>query len=85
MDNTPNNADIGDTVRVRERHELPQDVPHLSKIDLSQGRSFHQAARDTGVDAGYLCALENGRRAPSIVVAEALIEGYKITSVDAEQ
>ena len=35
-------------------------------------------ARFTGVDAGYLCHLEHGRRVPRIVVAEALISGLKL-------
>jgi hypothetical protein len=67
-----------------ERRVLPKDVAYLLKI-AHKGRSFRQAARDTSVDAGYICALEHGRRAPSILVAEALIAGYRMTTADAER
>jgi hypothetical protein len=39
---------------------------------------FRTAARFTGVDAGYLCHLEDGRRVPRIIVVEALISGLKL-------
>jgi hypothetical protein len=67
-----------------ERRVLPKDVAYLLKI-ARKGRSFRRAARDTGLDPGYICALEHGRRAPSIVVAEALIAGYRMSSADAER
>jgi hypothetical protein len=37
------------------------------------------------VDAGYLCYLEQGRRVPSVIVAEALIDGLRLDRSEAEQ
>jgi hypothetical protein len=42
------------------------------RVVVSNGCPVH------GVNAGYLCHLEHGRRVPSIVVAEALISGLKL-------
>jgi transcriptional regulator with XRE-family HTH domain len=84
MVNAPNAAGMDNAPEWPERHELPKDVAELLKR-ARKGRSFRQAARDTGVDAGYICTLEHGRRAPSIVVAEALIEGYRMSPPDAER
>ena len=39
----------------------------------------------TGVDAGYMCHMEHGRRVPSIVTAQALISGLKLNGFEAEQ
>jgi len=84
MDNAPNTAGMDNAREWPERHELPKDVADLLKR-ARKGRSFRQAARDTGVDSGYICTLEHGRRAPSIVVAEALIKGYQMSPPDAER
>jgi transcriptional regulator with XRE-family HTH domain len=37
------------------------------------------AAEKLGVSFGYLAMLEGGHRVPSTVVAEVLIEGYRLT------
>jgi hypothetical protein len=42
------------------------------RVVVSNGCPIH------GVNAGYLCHLKDGRREPSIVVAEALISGLKL-------
>jgi transcriptional regulator with XRE-family HTH domain len=57
----------------------------LRKARLGRGWSFRTAARFTGVDAGYICHLEHGRRVPSVVIAEALISGLKLNGFEAEQ
>jgi transcriptional regulator with XRE-family HTH domain len=41
------------------------------------------AGNRTGVSFGYLCLLEHGKRVPSVVVAEALVETYGLTASEA--
>jgi ribosome-binding protein aMBF1 (putative translation factor) len=71
--------------REPHRHLDPEIAESLRKARLRRGWSFRTAARATGVDAGYLCHLEHGRRVPSIVTAEALISGLKLNAFEAEQ
>ena len=67
------------------RYLDPEVASSLRKARLGRGWSFRTAARFTGVDAGYMCHLEHGRRVPSIVVAEGLISGLKLNAFEAEQ
>lgn len=69
--------------REAHRHLAPDIAESLRRARRGRGWSFRAAARATGVNAGYLCHLEHGRRVPSIVVAEALIKGYELTGGDA--
>lgn len=50
---------------------------------LRHGWSFRQAARVVGVSPGTIRFLEIGQRAPSVVVAEQLIDRYKMSLDDA--
>ena len=67
----------------REPHRYldPEVASSLRKARLRRGWSLRTAARFTGVDAGYMCHLEHGRRVPSVVIAEALISGLKLDAV----
>jgi transcriptional regulator with XRE-family HTH domain len=67
------------------RYLDPEVAESLRKARLRLGWSFRKAAQVTGVDAGYMCHLEHGRRVPSIVTAEALISGLKLDAFEAEQ
>jgi len=67
------------------RYLDPEVASSLRKARLGRGWSFRTAARFTGVDAGYMCHLEHGRRVPSVVIAEALISGLKLNGFEAEQ
>ena len=67
------------------RYLDPEVASSLREARLRHGWSFRTAARFTGVDAGYMCHLEHGRRVPSIVVAEGLISGLKLNAFEAEQ
>ena len=42
------------------------------------GMSYRVAGARLGIAYGYLCELEHGRRRPSRVVAELLIQGYQL-------
>jgi hypothetical protein len=66
------------------RYLAPAIAESLTRARQLRGWSYRKAARVTGVDAGYLCHLEHGRRVPSVVVVEALIKGYGLSSSDAE-
>ena len=66
------------------RHIYRRPSPNCSRraaVTEAAG-PFRAAARQTGVDAGYLCHLEHGRRVPSIAVALALVEGYGLVGTD---
>ena len=67
------------------RYLDPEVASSLRKARLGRGWSFRTAARFTGVDAGYMCHLEHGRRVSSVVTAEALISGLKVDAFEAEQ
>jgi hypothetical protein len=40
-------------------------------------------ARHTGIGASTLCNLEGGKRVPSTLTAEILIESYRLSDADA--
>jgi hypothetical protein len=67
------------------RYLDPEVASSLREARLRHGWSFRTAARFTGVDAGYMCHLEHGRRVSSVVTAEALISGLKVDAFEAEQ
>ena len=67
------------------RYLDPDVAASLREARLRRGLSFREAAQATGVDAGYMCHLEHGRRVPSVVTAEALISGLKLDPFEAEQ
>ncbi len=81
------NVPVDGPRELREPHRYldPAIAASLRTARLRCGWSFRTAARFTGVDAGYMCHLEHGRRVPSIVVAEALISGLKLDLPDAER
>lgn len=64
---------------------LPPEVAGvLRRGRRARGWSFRMAGKRTGVAFGYLHMLEAGTRVPSVVVAEALVEGYGLSGADAE-
>ena len=68
-------------VSPRTRHEggLPAELTDALRIARrSRGWSFRTAGGRLGVDGGHLCAIEHGRRIPSIVIARLLIDGYRL-------
>jgi transcriptional regulator with XRE-family HTH domain len=44
--------------------------------------SYRQAAKRIGISHGYLCELEHGRRSPSVIVANAIMDVYRIDDPD---
>jgi transcriptional regulator with XRE-family HTH domain len=76
-------SDVSKDQREPHRHLSDEICEVLRRVRLSKGWSYRAAARATGVNAGYLCHLEHGRRVPNAVVVEALIQAYVITGSDA--
>jgi transcriptional regulator with XRE-family HTH domain len=70
--------------REPRRHLDPAVAALLHRARRARGWSYRLAGKRTGVAFGYLAMLEAGRRVPSVVVAEALIDSYKLTGADAE-
>jgi transcriptional regulator with XRE-family HTH domain len=65
---------------------LPPDLAALLAARRRQlGWSYRQAARRTGIAHGYLCMLEHGQRAPSIIVAVILSRAYGLSAADADR
>ncbi|MGO9151117.1 MAG: helix-turn-helix domain-containing protein [Acidimicrobiales bacterium] len=81
------NVSVAGPRRQREprRYLDPEVASSLRRARLRLGWSLRTAAQFTGVDAGYMCHLEHGRRVPSVVTAEALISGLKLDLFEAEQ
>jgi hypothetical protein len=66
------------------RRDLPADVARALRLGRrARGWSLRVAARNLGVSAGHLCHIERRQRAPSSVVAEILIDGYRLGPFDA--
>jgi transcriptional regulator with XRE-family HTH domain len=83
MENDQNPLPHGQQVW-RERHLLDPEVARLlRKARWRRGWSLRAAERHTGVSAGHLCNLENGKRAPSVVVVDAIVVAYRLTGSDA--
>jgi ribosome-binding protein aMBF1 (putative translation factor) len=80
------NETLHPAVEPREPHRYlaPSIADSLTQARHMRGWSYRKAAQVTGVDAGYLCHLEHGRRVPSVVVVEELVKGYGLTGSDAE-
>jgi transcriptional regulator with XRE-family HTH domain len=77
--------DLAETTGYEQRRTLAPDVAELLRRHrLARGWSYRQAAKETGVSYSYLAMLEAAARAPSVVLAEALIDAYGIGPGDAE-
>jgi hypothetical protein len=72
------------SLRSPHRHLSPEIAAIFRQARLARRWSYRWAFKETGVPFGYLCMLEGGKRVPSIVVAEVLIEGYGLTYVEAD-
>ena len=57
----------------------------LAAARRAGGWSLREAARRASVTPGTIVHLEKARRAPSIVVAEDIIAGYRLGFAEAEQ
>ena len=80
------NADMTPTHRERTSRRLPNDVALIIlEARLRQGFSCRRAARRCGTSAGYMSMLERGLRCPSVVIAEALIDGLRLSSEQARR
>ncbi len=68
-----------------KRH-LPADIARSLRLGRRhRGWSLRTAERNLGVSFSYLCHLENGNRVPSSVVAELLIDGYRLGAEEARR
>ena len=56
----------------------------LAAARQARGWSIREAARRAGVAPGTIVHLEKARRAPSIVVAEDIIDAYRLPPGDAD-
>jgi transcriptional regulator with XRE-family HTH domain len=66
------------------RRAVPPDVAAmLAEARRNRGWSIREAARRAGVTPGTIVHLEAARRAPSIIVAEDIIEAYGLPPRDA--
>jgi transcriptional regulator with XRE-family HTH domain len=79
----------GDSIRgarpVRQRRTLsPAVAAMLAGARRERGWSVREAARRANVTAGTIMHLEKARRAPSTVVAKAIIYGYDLAFDEAE-
>lgn len=69
---------------VRQRHTLSRDAAvMLATARRRRGWSLRQAAARVGVAFGYVAMLEAGKRAPSRVVADHLVDAYQLDEADA--
>jgi transcriptional regulator with XRE-family HTH domain len=74
-----------DNARTR-RHLLPGELgAALRSARLRRGWSLRRAGREVGIDAGYLCLLEQGKRCPSSSVAFNLATTLKLDADVAQQ
>jgi transcriptional regulator with XRE-family HTH domain len=61
----------------------PDVAAMLAAARRGRGWSLREAARRAGVSPGTIVHLEAARRAPSIIVAEDIIEAYGLPPADA--
>jgi transcriptional regulator with XRE-family HTH domain len=61
----------------------PELAAMLAAARRRRGWPLREAARNVGVSVGTIGHLEKGRRAPSTVVAEAIIRAYDLSPADA--
>lgn len=70
------------TPRNDEHH--PPLPPHVRKTLTNarrrRGWSYRQAGRATGVSYGHISGIEHGRSAPSVSVALALADAFRLTA-----
>jgi DNA-binding XRE family transcriptional regulator len=67
------------------RRELPADVAGMvATARRRRGWGVREAARRIGVSPGTIVHLEKGRRAPSVIVAENIIDAYRLPDESAE-
>ncbi len=69
-----------------ERHP-PLDLATaqaLARARLERNWSYRDAAEATGVSPSHLWALEHARRAPSLTVAAAIINAYRLKGAVAD-
>jgi hypothetical protein len=69
--------------RTAHRNLDPAVAAMLASNRTLLGWSYSTAARRTGISRGMLSMLEGGHRVPSTVLAEALIDGYRLDAADA--
>ncbi len=67
------------------RYLDPEVAAMLAAARRQLGWSYRQAGRKSGVAYGYLCLLEQGKRAPSVVVARILAAAYRLGEDDARR
>lgn len=80
-----NGADVGDpwtTPRAR-RYPPPDFGPALAAARARSGWSLAGLAARCGLSRGYLCRLEHGHRAPSVVTVAQLVEALPLSEVEA--
>jgi transcriptional regulator with XRE-family HTH domain len=56
----------------------------LTGARRARGLSLRQAARRAGCSAGTIAHLEKGRRAPSVITAQGIIDAYQLGPREAE-
>lgn len=56
----------------------------LATVRRRRGYSLREAARRSGCTAGTIVHLEKARRAPSIITAWGIINGYRLDDTEAE-
>jgi transcriptional regulator with XRE-family HTH domain len=68
------------------RRTLPPAIADGLRVARhAQRLSFRAAAERVGILPGYLCLIEQGKRCPSVAVAEDLIAGLRLDPELAEQ
>lgn|ERR1017187_1860164 len=68
------------------RRTISSDVgTMLAAARRAQGWSLREAARQVGCAPGTIVHLEHARRAPSVIIAEAVIAAYQLPRFRAEQ
>lgn len=74
------------TIRGSGWRTLDRDVAALLRhARRARGWTIRGAGRRLGVAASMICHLEHGERRPSTVLAEILIDGYKMAPADARR
>lgn len=82
----PPASDVDMETTYPPRHTLPPDVANaLRSARLDRRLSLRAAARRVGIPHGYLCALEQGKRCPSLAVAQDLVDGLQLKGDLAER
>jgi hypothetical protein len=77
-------AEESQAERRPQRYLNAEIVTILSQGRKGRGWSYRTAARQMGLSVGMVWMLDHGQRVPSTVVAELLIEGYKLSYAEAD-